>query len=92
MAKSPIFVRMDLSTAKHSSEKACVDLKFLQRVFKNYKAADIEDIKLSIKQAIDSCQSVDEIAEVVETEIYMIQIATKFSEETASMHDQVIAG
>ena len=84
MAKSPVFVSLDLSTTTNSGDKAVVDKRLLTSFFKKFEPSNLEELKTSLKTLIDNSQTLEEMAEVVDEHLYITQIATKYHGITQS--------
>lgn len=85
MAKSPVYVEIDLSTTKSYSEKAVVDVKFLDILLKSFVPTNLEGFKENLKVIIDSCESMESITDRLEEHLYVTKIATNYNLQREKM-------
>lgn len=85
MAKSPVYVSLDLSTVSNSDEKAVVDKKLLASFFKHFQPASLEELKTELKLRIDDSQSIEEIGDVVDEHLYITKIAANYHKMTTPL-------
>lgn len=73
--------KFNFSTSSSYDERAIVDVKLLNSVFRNFVPASLDIVKTTVKELIDNCKSLEEMSEVISEHVYITQIATQFHAE-----------
>lgn len=77
---SSYYAALNLSSVNTpSEEKAIVDLKLLDIMFKDYGPAGLEGIKEKLMDIIEQSPTIELIKSNVETELYLMDVASAYN-------------